>query len=109
MESLLDVLQISREVRDRIKCLHTQKGRLVGSMQRKVVEVLHVRHVARYMQALTIKDSQKFLATPGHLKHVICRILRTLRKKMTQNRLIHKKGCRMRKGFLKMTPKYSDF
>ena len=47
--------------------------------------------------------------TPGHLKQVICRILRTVHQKMTQIRVIHKKGCRMRKGILKMTQKYIDF
>ena len=39
---LLDVLQISRGIVDRINCLHTQNGRLINRMQRKVDEVLHV-------------------------------------------------------------------
>ena len=33
--------------------------------------------------------------TPGHLKQVICRILRTVHQKMTQIRVIHKKDPKM--------------
>ena len=56
-------------------------------------------HKPLYLELAIPHFTKRCHRTPGHLKQVICRILRTLRQKMTQNRSIHKKGCRMRKGF----------
>ena len=53
---------------DRIKRLHTQNTKSIGCMQRKVVEVLHVRHMARYMQELTIKPLLYISISVGGLR-----------------------------------------
>ena len=52
---------------------------------------------------------QTSIQTPGHLKQVICRIMRTLRRERAQKHAVFKKTRRMRKAFQKRWQIYIEF